>query len=246
MLVADNISFAISKKPILSEVSLSLRAGTILSILGPNGAGKSTLLKCLAGFYKVTQGAVSIDGQPYSAFTLKELALRRAVLSQKISIDFPFTVFEVASMGRNSGGSEGLNTRDREILHEVLTLVSMDRMEGRIFSTLSGGEQQRVHFARVLAQVWDRENALLLLDEPTAALDLKHQFMVFDICRDLCSTKNFSVVTVLHDLRMAKAVSDQAIFLQNGTVFERGPSENTIRRDVISSLYELSQEQVFL
>ncbi|MEH6403779.1 MAG: ATP-binding cassette domain-containing protein [Sneathiella sp.] len=246
MLVANNISFKVSGKTILSDVSLSVGRGEILSILGPNGAGKSTLLKCLSGFYTLSAGTIFLENKPYSELSLSELSQRRAVLSQQVSIDFPFTVFEVASMGRNLGRSDGLGYLDKNIINELLDLTAMTSMKDRLFSSLSGGEQQRVHLTRVLAQIWDQEDALLLLDEPTSALDLKHQFMLFEICRTLCETKGFSIVTVLHDLRLAKAVSDRTIFLQKGRIYASGDSAATITAPIVSSLYELKPEQVFL
>jgi len=246
MLVANNISFAVSGKTILSDVSLTVGRGEILSILGPNGAGKSTLLKCLSGFYKLSYGSIYLGDRLYSEFSLRELSRRRAVLSQQVSIDFPFTVFEVASMGRLAQKTEGLSHLDNDIILKLLDLTSMVHMKDRLFSTLSGGEQQRVHLARVLAQIWDQNDGLLLLDEPTSALDLKHQFMLFDICRDLCEKKGFTVVTVLHDLRLAKVVSDRTIFLQKGLIYASGDSTATITVPIVSSLYELKSEQVFI
>ncbi|MBL4740949.1 MAG: heme ABC transporter ATP-binding protein [Sneathiella sp.] len=246
MLVVNDISFTVSGKTILSDVSLSVGRGEILSILGPNGAGKSTLLKCLSGFHKVSIGTIYLGNRLFSEFSLSELAQRRAVLSQQVSLDFPFTAFEVASMGRLAKKTDGLGHIDKDIIHELLGLTSMTRMKDRLFSSLSGGEQQRVHLARVLAQVWDQEEALLLLDEPTSALDLKHQFMLFDICRNLCEKKGFSVVTVLHDLRLAKVVTDRTIFLQKGRIYASGDSAETITAPIVSSLYELKSEQVLL
>lgn len=243
MLCAENISFWIKDKSILEDISLIVEQGGILSILGPNGAGKSTLLKCLAGFLKITSGQVFLHQQSFDQLSLKELALKRAVLTQQQTLEFPFTVHEVASMGRSDQSFSGSSRTDKSIIDEALDLTKVYHLEKRLFSTLSGGEQQRVHLARVIAQVWDQENALLLLDEPTSALDLKHQYMLFDICRDLCEDKGFSVVAVLHDLRLAKMVSDEALFIDKGRVFEYGKSEDVINTATLCELYDLKPHQ---
>ncbi len=243
MLFADDISFWIKDKPLLQDISLELEQGRIYSILGPNGAGKSTLLKCLAGFLKVTSGQMFFQGQPFENLSLEELALKRAVLTQQVALDFPFTVREVASMGRANLSTSKSQLLDKSIIDEALDLTKVHHLQKRNFSTLSGGEQQRVHLARVIAQVWEQENALLLLDEPTSALDLKHQYMLFDICRDLCEDKGFSVVTVLHDFRLARTVSDEALFIDKGRIFEHGKSKEVINTETLCDLYQLKPHQ---
>lgn len=246
MLVANNISYAIKGKNLIEDISVFIEQGKILSILGPNGAGKSTLLKCLAGFQKITGGDIFLDDQPFDEISLEELSRKRAVLTQQVSLEFPFSVLEVASLGRRSHSTTFTGANDTEIVREALALTSTIDLEKRNFATLSGGEQQRVHLARVIAQLWEQENGILMLDEPTSALDLKHQFMLFDICRDLCERKGFAIVTVLHDLRLAKAISDNALFLGSGHVFANGKSDAVITTETICDLYEVQPHQAQL
>lgn len=246
MLVAKNVAVAFRDKRILEDVSLTLEKGRIFSILGPNGAGKSTLLKCLTGFLKISAGEIFLGQRSFKDISLDELSRKRAVLTQQTVLDFPLTVKEVASMGRPSNAGFSGHASVDDIVDHALALTSTNDLANRLFSTLSGGEQQRVHLARVIAQVWDQEDAILFLDEPTSALDLKHQFMLFDICRQLCDQKGFSIVTVLHDLRLAKEVSDISLFLKNGRVFSQGMSDATITSSAVCDLYELKPQQVFL
>ena len=246
MLKADNLSFSIKEKTILERVSLEINSGEIFAILGPNGAGKSTLMKCLSGYEKPTAGDVSLMGQPYANYSLTELASKRAVLTQSVSINFPFTALEVAAMGRSQFSGLGHMARDYDIARAAMELTEVFHLEKRLISTLSGGEQQRVHMARILAQLWDLKNCVLFLDEPTSALDLKHQFMLFDICRKLVSQKNFAVVVILHDLQLAKRMTDKALLLDTGRTFATGNSHQVINADTISALYDINKSQVML
>ncbi|MEH6474763.1 MAG: heme ABC transporter ATP-binding protein [Sneathiella sp.] len=246
MLKADNLNFSIGGKTILDRVSLEIKQGEIFAILGPNGAGKSTLMKCLSGYEKPTQGDISLMGQAFASFSLTDLAAIRAVLTQSVSINFPFTALEVAAMGRGQFSGFGQDARDFEIAREAMQLTEVSHLEKRLISTLSGGEQQRVHMARILAQLWDQTDCILFLDEPTSALDLKHQFMLFDICRTLTSQKNFAVVVILHDLQLAKRMTDQALLLDAGRTFAVGASADVINIDTVSTLYDIHKSQVML
>ncbi|OUR75410.1 hypothetical protein A9Q83_18510 [Alphaproteobacteria bacterium 46_93_T64] len=246
MLKADNLNFSIHGKTILDRVSLEIKSGEIFAILGPNGAGKSTLMKCLSGYEKPTKGDVFLMGKTFASYSLTDLASKRAVLTQSVSINFPFTTLEVAAMGRGQFSGFGQKERDVEIAREAMRLTEVSHLEKRLISTLSGGEQQRVHMARILAQLWDQQDCVLFLDEPTSALDLKHQFMLFDICRTLVSQKNYAVVVILHDLQLAKRMTDKALLLDTGRTFAAGPSDDVINVDTISALYDINRSQVML
>ncbi len=246
MLKAENLNFSIGEKTILDRVSLEIKQGEIFAILGPNGAGKSTLMKCLSGYEKPTRGNITLMGQAFASFSLTDLAAIRAVLTQSVSINFPFTALEVAAMGRGQFSGVGQDMRDYDIAREAMQLTEVSHLEERLISTLSGGEQQRVHMARILAQLWDQTDCILFLDEPTSALDLKHQFMLFDICRTLASQKNFAVVVILHDLQLAKRMTDQALLLDAGKIFAVGASADVINIDTVSTLYDINRSQVML
>ena len=241
MLHAKNISFSIHKKEILRDISLSVEAGEIVSILGPNGAGKSTLLKCLAGFHPPSQGQISIAGQDITRLSGQDLAGLRAVLTQQVSIGFPITAREVVALGR--AAKRNLNENSDKIIDHVMELTGTADFSDRTLSTLSGGEQQRLHLARVIAQIWDQEQAVLFLDEPTSALDLKHQFQLFDVCRNLCDSRNFSVIAILHDLKLAREMTDKTILLKSGELFASGISKTLLTAKTVCPLYEITEKQ---
>ncbi|WP_025897973.1 heme ABC transporter ATP-binding protein [Sneathiella glossodoripedis] len=245
MISAQNLSFKSGKTEILQNITVKAEAGEILGILGPNGAGKSTLLKCLAGFQAPTSGDIYFNHLRLKDYSLKELAKLRAVLTQQITFNFPFKVHEIASMGRN-GPDSFHSTHDQKIVDAALKLTQTHLLRDRQISSLSGGEQQRVHLARVLAQIWESDNALLLLDEPTSALDLKHQFMLFDICRALTIKKNYTIIVVLHDLQLARQVCDRVLLLQNGSVFNEGLASEIMSPHIISNLYDVEPERIKL
>jgi len=241
MLQAENVSFSIHKKEILRNISLNVAAGEIVSILGPNGAGKSTLLKCLAGFQPATVGNISINGADIRSLSGPALAALRAVLTQQVSIGFPISAREVVALGR--AAKRGAHGNSDKIIDHAMDLTGTTEFADRHLTTLSGGEQQRLHLARVIAQIWDQEQAVLFLDEPTSALDLKHQFQLFEICRNLCERRNFSVVAILHDLKLAREMTDNTVLLKSGELFADGNSRHTLTANTVCPLYEITPEQ---
>ncbi|WP_169567495.1 heme ABC transporter ATP-binding protein [Sneathiella limimaris] len=246
MLRAQNLSFQIAGKEILVDISVEVNRGQIFGILGPNGAGKSTLLKCLSGYHQPTSGEIYLLDQPLNDYALEDLSHKRAVLTQNITLNFPFKVLEIASMGRGQQSGLGHSEKDLDIAREALKLTDVLHLADRQFTSLSGGEQQRVHMARVLAQLWEQDGALLFLDEPTSALDLKHQFHLFDLCRDLAQQRNYAICVVLHDLHLARQVCDRVQLLRHGQDFASGATEEVLTVEKVSSLYEIPKERVHL
>ena len=245
MIAADNISFQVGDVPILHNLSVNANSGEIIGILGPNGAGKSTLLKCLSGFETPSNGQIIFEGEPLKDLNLQTLAKKRAVLTQHVAINFPFKVSEIAAMGRGHS-NKGNEAEDLKIAKAALELTDTLHLKDRLISSLSGGEQQRVHLARVLAQLWDCQNAVLFLDEPTSALDLKHQFLLFDICHDLATSRNFTIVVVLHDLQLAKQVCDTVLLMQNGREFRQGIAKKILNADTIGALYDVDPARIHI
>lgn len=203
------------RRRLLDGVNLTVNPGEVLVVVGANGAGKSTLLRCLAGELTPTRGEVRLNGQSLVQWPLRELARRRAVLPQSSPLNFPFTVLEVALMGRIPHG--GPATRDVPAAMEALTLAEVAHLAGRRYTTLSGGERQRVQLARILTQLWEpaREPRYLLLDEPTASLDLAHQHTTLALARHW-STRGTGVLVILHDLNLAAQYADRVAVLQHG------------------------------
>ena len=241
MIDVKNLSYRIGHKELISGVTSGFRRGEVTAILGPNGAGKSTLLKCMTGSVADFSGTITLDGKVLEAYSIDELARRRAVLSQAVQITFPFKVVEIVAMGRAPWKDAA--GRIEEITHECLRLVDATDLTNRVFSSLSGGEQQRVQFARVLAQVCGQEGAYLFLDEPTSALDFKHQIEVLNIARSLAERKNFGVVAVLHDLRLAQKYADNILLLKDGQVVGPCLLPTDIHPEDIAQVFDLRDEE---
>ena len=237
MIKAKNLSLKLNGKEILRDISTNIENGKITAILGPNGAGKSTLLKCLTGSEKADKGKIELDGVNLQDYSLTDLANKRAVLSQSIPINFPFNVFEIVMMGRNQYMDVNNN---HKIANESLSLVDASNLKDRVFPTLSGGEQQRVQFARVLSQIWQQENAHLFLDEPTSALDLKHQHQIFALLKSLVKEYNFSVCVILHDLYLAKKYTDEVILMKDGEIFAQGETKKILNSKNIYEVFEVN------
>lgn len=245
MIAIDNISLTIDSRLILDQVSADIPSGKVTVILGPNGAGKSTLLKCLAGAINTYDGAISINGKPLNAYTLSELSRKRAVLSQSIPVSFPFTVEEVVKMGRAPYVKDSLSVNSNNVTYQVLSCIDGLHLMNRTFPALSGGEQQRIQFARVLAQIWGASNTYLFLDEPTSALDLKHQHQMLNIVKTLANENQVSVCIVMHDIHLAMRYADHVLLMQNGKLFASGDAKSVLSRSNIETVFEVSASLVF-
>ncbi|MEM8785689.1 MAG: heme ABC transporter ATP-binding protein, partial [Pseudomonadota bacterium] len=225
-LEARDITVIRSGARLLREVSFAAKAGRFTAICGPNGAGKSTLLGVLAGGLRPDSGQVSLDGRQLDAWPEADLARKRAVVQQSSVLGFPFEVHEVVAMGRTP--HEGRETRleHQAVMAAALTATGMTPFASRNYLTLSGGERQRAHLARALAQVWrqqeDGDTPWLLLDEPTAALDLKHQIEVMRLFHRL-SARGWGLVAVLHDLHLVSQYADDIALLADGRIAAFGP-----------------------
>ena len=222
---------------VLRGVDLDVRAGEVRALLGPNGAGKSSLLGVLTGDLAPSAGAVEIDGEPLAHWSTTELALRRSVLLQHVGVSFPFTVTEVVRMGRAPWRGTPLDLEDDEAVAQGLADADVTHLADRQFTALSGGERARAALARVLAQ----RTQVLLLDEPTAALDLRHQELVLQLARGHARAGG-AVVVVVHDLGLAAAYADQVTVLAHGRVVAEGPPAEALTSELLSEVYEYPVE----
>ncbi|MFJ9628354.1 heme ABC transporter ATP-binding protein [Streptomyces sp. NPDC101175] len=232
---AEELRARLGSREVLHGVSVPVRAGEVLALVGPNGAGKSTLLGALAADLPPVAGVVRIHGRPATDWSAPELALRRAVLPQSATLSFPFTVEEVVRMGRAphaTGPAE-----DDLAVAEAMAAAEVTDFAPRPFSALSGGERARVALARVLAQ----RAPLVLLDEPTAALDLRHQELVLRLCRERARAGD-AVVVVLHDLALAAAYAHRVAILRAGRVAADGPPGVVFTEELLSDVYEQAVE----
>lgn len=239
MLRAADITVKIGKATLVSEVSLEIKPGEFTALVGPNGAGKSTLLKVMSGSLAQTSGSVSLDGEDLKDQSYHALARKRAVLSQNTKLDFPFTAKQVTMLGRNPHVNGRETPIDDKIVNEALKAVEADHLADRKFVTLSGGEQQRVHLARVMAQIWEQpsgHNRYLFLDEPTNGLDIAHQHMSLQIAKEFAS-RSTGVVAVLHDLNLASQYADNIMILEKGKCFAFGDPEEVLTEENIEKAF---------
>lgn len=235
MLVARNLTYRVGARALVDDVSLDMAPGEVLAVVGPNGAGKSTLLRLLVGDLVPTAGVAELDGRPLAAYSPRALALRRAVMPQTTALAFAFTALEVVLMGRHPHlGAGGESPHDLAVAHSKMALTDTLDLAERRFPTLSGGEQARTTLARVLAQ----EAPLLLLDEPTAHLDPRHQHNTLALARSVAA-EGGAVLSVLHDLNLAAAYADRVALLAQGRLVAVGPPEQVLTADRLGEVFRI-------
>lgn len=257
MLQAHGIAVQRGERQILSDIDLSLPAGQVIGVLGANGAGKSTLLAALAGELSPSTGRITLNGRPLSAWPAAELASCRAVLPQSPSLQFDLPVATVIGMGaypharHTRTGAPRTDSRDtaqaamaedQRILQRVLALADVQDLYERRYRCLSGGEQQRVHLARVLYQLllarqgYD-EYRVLMLDEPTASLDPRHQLHLLSAVHTLAHEENVAALVIMHDLNLAAGCCDRLLLLGQGRVAAFGTPAQVLTPDTLRQVY---------
>ena len=238
MLRAEGLGLDIGSKTLVTDVSLAIQPGEMVALCGPNGAGKSTLLRLLSGEQEPTRGEVHFRDRRLAEWTPIQLARCRAKLSQESQLTFGFRVWDVVEMGRFPHDSPG---RDAEIIERCMRTVGIDNLQDRFYTSLSGGEKQRVHLARVLAQLdtLDSGARLLFLDEPTSALDLLHQEVALKQAHTLCRAEGVGVVVVLHDLNLAAAWADRILLMKDGRIRHRGAPAEVLSTAVLRDVYAI-------
>ena len=234
----DGVGMRIKSATLLDAIALRVGPGETVAIVGPNGAGKSTLLRILSGDMVPTCGTVSLKGMALRSYSAAQLAGRRAVLSQHVSINFPFTVEEVVRMG----AGEMARTKAQPLVDAMLTEIGLDAFRDRELPTLSGGEQQRAHFARVLLQLAIGESrhgpGVLLLDEPTSSLDLRYQIGLVETAKRRAGGGT-AVIAILHDLNLAARFADRIIVLHRGRLAASGTPRETITSAMLHEVFEV-------
>lgn len=241
MIQAKNITVTIDNKKLVNDVSMNLEPGKFSVILGKNGAGKSTFLKALTGDLKPSSGEVLIEGRGLNSVSPLHLARKRAVMMQNLHLAFSFTALEVVLMGR-SPHTKGFETaEDQKIAIECMRRAGVEHLADRTFPTLSGGEKQRVQFARMLSQLWNciehRRPCCLLLDEPLASLDLAHQHSIMHLLRGL-SRKNVAVLMILHDLNLAAQYADEVNVMKDGHTYALGSPNEVFKSEIIEMAFD--------
>lgn len=235
-LSAKSIFFSYSNLPVLKDVSISFEAGKIAAVTGPNGSGKSTLLSIMQGLLSPDSGEIYIDETPLKKLARIETARKIALVSQFSNLVFPFSVLEVVLMARHpyQGMLSFENEEDLAAASRALEITDTAQFEGRMFNELSGGEKQRVMIARSIAQ----DTPVLLLDEPTSSLDLKHQKFIFELLRNLAKQENRTVVVVSHDINLAALFCDKIALLKNNRIFKEGSPVEILNKSLLEEVYE--------
>ena len=232
----DDLHAMLGGTEILHGIDFTAGDRSLVGVIGPNGSGKSTLLKCIYRVLKPSEGAVFVDGQPLSEYRVRDSAKKIAVLAQHNFYNFEFTVQDVVLMGRapHKRALERDSAADFKIVHEAMERVGVAPLRDRLFSTLSGGEQQRVLLARALAQ----QTPCLILDEPTNRLDIKYQLELLDLVRSLDRT----VIAAIHDLNIAAMYCDTIFVMQSGHIVAAGAPRDVLTRSLIRSVYEVDAD----
>lgn len=237
MLYARNITVRYGDCDVISKVSFDLNEGRIIALLGPNGAGKTTLIRSLNGTVPISSGEISLDGKALGSFSRREIAQKMAVVAQENETKFPVSVREFVLAGRFARGSAfGWETaNDMSIAKNALEQCDLADFQDRLMNELSGGERQRVVLARALAT----EASVLLLDEPTANLDLAHQAMMFRLVRERCRGCGSSAIVITHDLNLAAEFADDVMLLKGGRVYAFGPQDSVLTEKNLKEVYNV-------
>lgn len=243
MLSLNKVSLRIRQASILQAVEMEVDPGQIVALVGANGAGKSSLIRCIAGSEAGYDGTIQLHNRSLSNWNTLELAKMRAVLSQQTALSFDITVLEVVMFGRFPYRQEESKESRREIAYWCLEQVGMESFAKRYVLSLSGGEQQRVHFARVIAQLYSRNTQqakLLLLDEPTASLDIAQKYELLQCLKKTVQLFDLGVLMVIHDINLAAQYADQLVLLQQGKVIAQGPTSRILTAHNIKQTFGMS------
>ncbi len=245
MILAENISFRVGKISLLNRASFRFDKPEFVAVIGPNGAGKSTLLQLLSGFYKPATGSVLINGKGTHLWSVGEFAGFRAYLQQQQSVFESFTVEDVLMMGRTIHFESKPAATDQTLVEQMLMQLGLYERRNQAFNHLSGGEQQRIQFARTLLQLKDPATEslagkTLFLDEPLNNLDLYYQYNLLQLARTNVVEQQGTVIAVLHDINMAYRFADRVIVLSNGNTICDAPVEEALDPELLSAVYRMN------
>ncbi|MBU4265632.1 MAG: ABC transporter ATP-binding protein [Candidatus Altiarchaeales archaeon] len=229
----NDVEFRYASTPIIENICIEVAPSEIVIICGPNGVGKSTLIRCINRILKPRNGGILLDGLEIKNMSMIEIARQIGYVSQSSSNVFPVTVFDMVLMGRRPHIGWRSSEMDEEKVVKVLKLMEIEDLALCDFNELSGGQQQKVIISRALAQ----EPDVLLLDEPTSNLDIRHQLEVMEIIKNLAAEKGISVIMAVHDLNLASRYADKVIMMKDGSIFSAGDPTSVLTHENIFSVY---------
>jgi len=239
-LAITDLSFGYNGKATIKDVFLEVERGEVVSLVGPNGAGKSTLIKCIDRILRPQRGTVLVDGKAASLMGSKDFSRMMGYVPQSTKEIFPYTVFDIVLMGRRPHIGWRVTGGDVKVVAKTLKFMGIEQFASRYFDELSGGEKQKIAMARAIVQ----EPEILLLDEPTSNLDIKHQLEVMRTVRLLVEKGGISAIMAMHDLNLASRFSDKIVMLKDGRVFEMGRPESVLIPENIEKVYGVRAEVI--
>ena len=233
----QSLNYTINKKVIISDISFNVNEGDFISIIGPNGSGKSTLIKLISDDIKADSGLVEILGKKLADWDPIELAKNRAILPQFNNLSFPFTVIDVIKMGRYA---VEMKENENIIYQKLLEIFDLNDLEKQIYTTLSGGEKQRVQLARVISQIWSDSyhKKVLFLDEPTAFLDIKHQLSLFKFLKSL-NDMGLTIIMVIHDISQAILHSNKIMLMKEARLIDYDEVDKIINNSLLIEVFDV-------
>jgi len=241
ILSLKNVSYMVNNKEINKDISINISPSDIVSVIGPNGSGKTTLLRLIANEINPSSGHILFQGKNLSNWNIDCLSKQRAVLPQNGYISFPFKVKEIIEMGRYPFRFDIPKNKNQRIVDNLIDIFDLDVFKNRDYTTLSGGEKQRVQLARVFSQIWsesDCSNKLLILDEPTSFLDVNHQKQLFQII-NIFKRKGLTIVMVLHDINQAISNANKIVMLKNSKLIQFGNTRDVITLKNLKKVFDI-------
>ena len=236
----DNVEFSYSSTPVLKDVKLDIDGPGFISILGPNGVGKSTLIHCMNKILEPTSGSVFIDGEDVKGISIKELAKEISYVPYSANDSFPLTVVDTVMMGRHPHAKWNTLDRDLDIVYDTLKMLGISHLAMRQFNELSAGQHQKVMLARGLVRCPE----IVLLDEPTSNLDIKHQLQVTKVLSELPETKGMLVIMISHDINITAKYADRIMLIHDGKLFADGSPKEVLTKENLRTVYGVDADVI--